>query len=168
MSVPLFIFIDNGTSFRVRQNQLLISKSLEKIKIIFPWGIIRQLSVQSFALSSLSPQIILLNGYIAPWSGFRVVVRVVGTVLSYHGLLVPLLSSPYPLDCTMQWQSKPISLRHTLSHIYPDWYSVDVARYRWLSDLIGTGMKTALLYPVSYQLQWLLIVTKPPVKPMCH
>jgi hypothetical protein len=57
------------------------------------------------------------------------------------------------LNSYRQLQSKPFSLRHTLSHMYPDWYRYSgteyVDRWRWLSDLIATGMKRALLYQSS-------------------
>jgi hypothetical protein len=62
---------------------------------------------------------------------------------------------------TVQLQSKPFSLRHTLSHMYPDWYSgtVYVTRWRWLSDLIATGMKRDSCY-----------ISLPPAKTIsyCH
>jgi hypothetical protein len=44
---------------------------------------------------------------------------------------------------------------------------VHVARFQWLCVFIGTGLKTALLYAVSYQQQRLIIVIEPPVNPRC-
>ncbi len=82
-----------------------------------------------------------------------------------HPALVPLSGLPFSPISTIQsgclgLLSKPVRLSYTLCTLISAsmWYLFCVSSARKMHELLGTGTKTAMLFPVSYQLQVFLFI----------
>ncbi len=111
--------------------------------------------------------IVICNGFatlfICRWGACHVTVVFAVGCVPFSG--APLRSTflphqHHPVRLSRQLLSKPVRLCYTLCTLIcaSMWYLFCTGSTRKMHELLGTGTKTAMLFPVSYQLQFYLFI----------